>query len=581
MRKGRAFFKKTACLAMCAALFLCLFSSFTAAADEENPYGTLFSDKNGLTVTENGKAFEDIRFLSAGDIRLEGVSDVTFENCFFYGVGVLLSGVKSVSFINCDFFGADTAVKIEGSENISFEGCYFTECITAIAAKGTNFGYLSSEGGSGYLKSCFFYGASRFISLEDCRDVAISGGQMCGAEVGLLLKDVSSLLVTDTPIFKCSTAISLNRVSGELESLLFYSNGYNVKSEAAGSSVKVKNSASVGSALLYPDDISFGVTQKSCTFIEEKDYKSRFTFNKEGELEGFDNTAGVRVEASGGAYNFEPDNNYIFIDRNDLFLNHRLFCKSELLFKESAELYGEINLKTVNDSPWLNGGTNNIKLSSDDGLLFTSSLFNLQTPLKHAEWKLSLEGRFSVDYLAFLPDISLTAELVDKNIIRLSLLGFSSPVFCSSPVIEVSGTSVPYKTVLTGGTEAYLVFEKDISGAARKITVSLKKGSLSEPFDSLLSGCDVVGRSPEKEAHDFSLDSVQSYREIKVFSRVTLPDTELLPVLINVGIAVAVTGITGVLLFLLFSFLSKRNQIRKFAKKGRKALKNRRRSNRF
>lgn len=579
MRKVRAFFKKTACFGLCAALFLCLFLGLAPVSLADEVKITAVTAGETVEITE-GAVFDNVLFYNANEISVS-VNNVTFKNCRFYGEnGVSISGAENVSFIGCDFFGQKTAVLAENASCISFEGCYFTECGSAIAAKNTDFSYLSSGGKSGYIKNCYFYSNGNALFAENSGELSFVGGQLYGSETGMLLKGVTDLSVTDTVIFGSDTALSMADVKGKISGVLFYQNGFNVKSEAKNA-VKIEFSASVETPLLYPDDISYGVTQKDCSFISAADYKSRFTFNKEGELEGFTDTAGVRVEVTRGALFFEPDNNYIFINRNSLFLNNLLFCKCEVLFSEKAELYGEVNLKTVNNAPWINGGTNKITLESEDGLRFTSSLFGLLSPLKHAEWKLSLEGRFAVDYIAFLPDISVKAELVSEKVIRVSLSGYSAPVFSDSPEITVGGTRVPFEVFPAGGTEAYLVFEKDISRAARNMTVTVKGESLSEPFASLLSGGDVLGRSPEKEAEDFSLDSVEIYKEYKLDSRVSVPKKDIFPILLNAGVAVLAVSALAVLGYFLITFLSKRNQIRKFAKKGRRALKNRRRSNRF
>ncbi len=577
MTKGKAILIKTARFILCAALSLCLLAPLFAFAAEVEM--TAVTDGSTLSVSD-GAVFENVRFYNAGEIAVSA-KGVTFENCYFYGEnGVRLENAEDVSFAGCDFFGQSTAVYIKDSKNVSFEGCYFTECKEAIFASGTDFGYLETSGESGFVKDCFFYSCGSAITAKDSLSLSVSGSVISGSEAGISLLNFESLYITDTTVFDCTAAVLLSNVYGEISGALFYQNEYNVKSEAVNS-VKIKNSASVETALIYPDDISYGVTKKDSEEISASDYKSRFTFNKEDDLEGFTDTAGVRVEVTGGNLWFEPDNNYIFLNKNYLYLNNRLFCRCEMSFSEKAELYGEVNLKAINNSPWINGGTNKIRLESENGFSFTSSLFGLLAPLKHAEWKLSLEGRFAVDYIAFVPEITLKAELVSENVIRVSLSGYSAAAFNSEPVINVSGVNAEYKTVLTGGTEAFLVFEKNISRAAKKITVSVPASSLSEPFASVLSGCDALGRSPEKEKEDFSLDSVQVYNEITLSSGVYVKKADLLPIVINVGVAVVITAAVLVLIYFLFNFLSKRNQIRKFAKKGRKVLKNRRRSNRF
>ncbi|MBQ3824031.1 MAG: hypothetical protein II808_02355, partial [Clostridia bacterium] len=87
--------------------------------------------------------------------------------------------------------------------------------------------------------------------------------------------------------------------------------------------------------------------------------------------------------------------------------------------------------------------------------------------------------------------------------------------------------------------------------------------------------------TPADEAAEREYSEPQNYPLVTVTVSPTVEKTDFKGVLLNIAFVAVIVALVAGTLFVLYLVLGKRNRLRKFAKKGRKALKNRRRSKRF
>ena len=549
--------------------------NLTVNATKENPAVISGgSYKGNLTVNGENFIIKNV-FFEGGSLTVNG-KNVKIESCSFTSFGAVSLSGEEITLLELDFFKS-SGVKLKNVNGAAVKNCFFTLCESGIVAENVDFSYISSGGKFGNVKNTDFYGCKTAISLLSCEDVYLEEGTITGSETGISLNFVDAFKILNCSVFKNQTGINLSKTNCIIETVLFYNNVLNVKNSGENT-VKALNSASVGNLF----DVSAGITEENCKVFKENEFKNRFSFNKAEDYEGFLLTMGVRVEVSGGSLNFEPDNNYLYIENSNLFLNNRLFSKAELKFKEAGDIYGELSVKTFNNAPWISGSANKIIFEkTKDRKSYITEPFRLTAMTSEISLKLSLVGRFELDYIAFLPDIDFTAEYLNENTVKITLTGNSSPVFSGENGFEVSGINASFTPVFKGGKTVLLVFDKNVENEMKRAEITIKPEALYETFASLLSGKDVLGRSPSEEKEALLLETEQDYLIEKISGKIAVPAKDLMELAIELGIAVLIIGVISAAVAFAFIFFKKRNQLNKFAKKGRRALRNRRKAKKF
>ena len=558
---------------------------------EDGEYGDLAvtaesGAKVRIVAAADAAVFKGVLKITGGDVTVEGVffenavkatgcEALALRNLSFCGsdAGVGADNSYNISFENCDFLGCRNAVSLEACENVSASECLFTSCDVAVSAAGVNFGYGATKGKSGFL-NCFARECLRTASFSDCRDVAFTRGHF--TKGGLDLKRVSGFYIEDAVFAGCEKALKLEESSGDVYGCLFYNCGAAVSAESPVNDVKISLSAADGETVVP----SGAAGIEAVSFEKVEGAASRFGFNKDGDDEGFGNAMGVRVSVGDGYYSFEPDNNYLYVFRDGLYSDPYLCSRVAVDFGEETDLYGVMSVKTLNGSPWISGGQSGCVLEGVKKL-FVSEPFSFASPIKDIEFKFSLVGRHSIDSISFLPDIKASAKLISDNVLRLTLSGVSRPVFSGRPALETAGTESGFTAVFRGGKTVDLVFEKSVLKEAASISLKPLADMFSEPFCSLLSGKDIFGLTPADEAAEREYSEPQNYPLVTVTVSPKVEKTDFKGVLLNIAFVAVIVALVAGTLFVLYLVLGKRNRLRKFAKKGRKALKNRRRSKRF